>query len=80
MTQGLRHRSKATSILITFATILGWLVLGFLFGYFVAFKDLKSVPADAQAGLAEFLRMVYSLVMAGVFAVAGPVLRWLFRN
>jgi hypothetical protein len=52
---------------------IGLLPLIFLFAYFLIFNDLKTPPnsTDGQAGLPEFLRLIYSLGAAATCAVLG---------
>ncbi len=72
-------RSKGRAIVQALAIGVGALPLGFLLGYFVVFASLKTPAnsADGQGGLAEFLRIGYSVAMAGMFAiVAACVAIW----
>jgi hypothetical protein len=63
--------SKGKATLRALVMGVGSLPLGFVIGYFLVFVGLKT-PAnssDGQAGLAEFLRLLYSVLMAGVSAI-----------
>jgi len=64
-------RTKGKAISQAFGIGLGALVLGFIIAYFVIFSGLKTPPnsADGQGGLAEFLRIWYSAIVAGVSGI-----------
>jgi hypothetical protein len=63
--------SKGNATLRALAMGVGSLPLVFMIGYFLVFAGLKTPgnSSDGQAGLPEFLRLLYSVVMAGVSAI-----------
>ena len=63
--------SKGKAVLRALAMGAGALPLGVMIAYFLVFAGLKT-PAnssDGQAGLPEFLRLLYSGLMASVSAI-----------
>jgi hypothetical protein len=63
--------SKSKAILRALAMGVGSLLLGFMVGYFLVFAGLKTHAnsSDGQGGLPEFLRLLYSALMAGASAI-----------
>ena len=66
-------KTKPRAFMIASGIAISLLPLAYLFAYFLVFDDLKTPPnsTDGQAGLPEFLRLIYSLETAATCAFLG---------
>ena len=66
-------KTRSRALMLALGLAIGLLPLIFLLAYFLIFNDLKTPPnsMDGQAGLAEFLRLIYSLGATATCVVLG---------